>query len=600
MKNRYGLLFVPIIAAALLINGAIWYFYCGSREYIYSDGQPVKVSTARAGDELLSAYSSGAYASVLKSFSEERDGLDEYLEALDLLNNRKITYIGMIRKKEAEETVNRYGNISEDMAKRRLEQLSYCIGRLEYALGYRGYILGISRASQRMQQVSIFGSDAKNRIIKTSRSYSGLENIAVSAELGGGVNVLFSDRASDIIAASAAVICGILYFLRCTSAVSERPMPAAFAAVLAAGIFALYCSNILTAETAVGLGDLSRPIQSVNDFMSCPYLFSAGTFIFLRICFKTAACLTVYFMCTALLSSDRKRLTVPLAALFFGLQAVLCARGGKLAFFTEFVPERIFATYDTDTAFGITVGSAALFCIMTALLFAAAAYLSYRGISAVFLAAREKSEREYFDDINAKFAEARLIRHDIGNHLAAVASLLDEGRAEEARKYLGEISEELERTRPAVKTGSAVLDALLFRKISDGAKRDVKITADFSADLSRCGISDYDLCGLFSNILDNAVEAAESCGNGSSDERKVLLNVKKQMDMLCVFCENGYSEICRSDSGFSTLKPDKNSHGLGLKRIRRIAEKYGGTVDVSAENGVFTLSALLNTRDTDL
>ena len=63
--------------------------------------------------------------------------------------------------------------------------------------------------------------------------------------------------------------------------------------------------------------------------------------------------------------------------------------------------------------------------------------------------------------------------------------------------------------------------------------------------------------------------------------------------MVCIFCENKYDEINLSPAGIITLKPDKVAHGFGLKRISRIAAKYGGTVDIKTDNNIFTISVLL-------
>ena len=39
-------------------------------------------------------------------------------------------------------------------------------------------------------------------------------------------------------------------------------------------------------------------------------------------------------------------------------------------------------------------------------------------------------------------------------------------------------------------------------------------------------------------------------------------------------------------------KKEEGEHGLGLKSIRYIAEKYGGKMSVQAEEGIFNLNIL--------
>ena len=44
---------------------------------------------------------------------------------------------------------------------------------------------------------------------------------------------------------------------------------------------------------------------------------------------------------------------------------------------------------------------------------------------------------------------------------------------------------------------------------------------------------------------------------------------------------------------FRTTKENKADHGYGLPSIREVAEKYGGSVAASRENGVFELVAVI-------
>lgn len=39
----------------------------------------------------------------------------------------------------------------------------------------------------------------------------------------------------------------------------------------------------------------------------------------------------------------------------------------------------------------------------------------------------------------------------------------------------------------------------------------------------------------------------------------------------------------------STKKDNKDYHGYGLKSIKLIAERYGGSISVSADKGIFNL-----------
>ena len=66
------------------------------------------------------------------------------------------------------------------------------------------------------------------------------------------------------------------------------------------------------------------------------------------------------------------------------------------------------------------------------------------------------------------------------------------------------------------------------------------------------------------------------------------------MDLICIFCENPYSSLRKENNSFISTKKDSANHGLGLKQIRHIAEKHGGTVEIDTKEEVFSISVIMN------
>ena len=98
-------------------------------------------------------------------------------------------------------------------------------------------------------------------------------------------------------------------------------------------------------------------------------------------------------------------------------------------------------------------------------------------------------------------------------------------------------------------------------------------------------INEQDIYSMFGNIVDNAVEAAEKLGD---DEKVVGLSVKRIKNFVFVNVYNFYKgEIKFVDGLPVTTKNDEINHGYGMKSVKMIAEKYGGELKVTAENGIF-------------
>lgn len=68
------------------------------------------------------------------------------------------------------------------------------------------------------------------------------------------------------------------------------------------------------------------------------------------------------------------------------------------------------------------------------------------------------------------------------------------------------------------------------------------------------------------------------------------------MGVTSVSVENYYSPTAQPsfmDGLPQTTKADKANHGFGMRSMRAIVERYGGTLVVRAEDGVFHLDIML-------
>ena len=100
-----------------------------------------------------------------------------------------------------------------------------------------------------------------------------------------------------------------------------------------------------------------------------------------------------------------------------------------------------------------------------------------------------------------------------------------------------------------------------------------------------------DLCSLFGNALDNAIESVEKLPD--SEQRLIHLVVARQKSFLWIRVENTYDGAFQADGTLpKTTKSDARYHGYGLKSIYDTAEKYGGTAEITTQENQFTLKVL--------
>lgn len=100
-----------------------------------------------------------------------------------------------------------------------------------------------------------------------------------------------------------------------------------------------------------------------------------------------------------------------------------------------------------------------------------------------------------------------------------------------------------------------------------------------------------EICSLFGNLLDNAIEAVSRVED--AERKNISLLIRRRGDFLSVYEENYYEgELRWGREVPETTKTDSRYHGFGMKSIRMIVENHGGNVSIRAEDGVFNMNIL--------
>ena len=99
----------------------------------------------------------------------------------------------------------------------------------------------------------------------------------------------------------------------------------------------------------------------------------------------------------------------------------------------------------------------------------------------------------------------------------------------------------------------------------------------------------YDLNMLVMNLCDNAIEAAARVKNGF-----VKLKVAKRKAYLHIESENSTSfNVMEKNPEFMTSKAKKEIHGIGIRIIKNIVEKYDGVYKTNSTDSVLITTILL-------
>lgn len=603
MKKNYFIGIIAVIIFAAFFNAAAVGIVFSAGNYFTCGGMIIDSGTVRTADEMLQKYSYEDYPQALEHFRSELENTEKYRTAKEILSGDFSAYIEARRytdsdKKTWAEDITKKSFLTDEQLRSKTAWLKYCIYRLEYALDFDKFVDNAAEGSSEIMSASFIGKDsfAYRNAAKAGADFYKLSSVKVSAQSDMGIIRIFEDRITDAICVLAAAVCAVFFYLRFKSepmALLKKSSLYIVPAAVCAAILPNYLFNAAAAEYFFGSGSLSRAVQSSELFISCTGLLNMGALIGIRIIFKTLFIAAVFLLVSGTLFSGKKSAAAVIAVIF-SIQIYLYnfQSGGasKINILSALSSEKIFGKYENLNILGNAVAIQNVFMIFIAAFFILTCLFYSRQAGVFTVKSVEAEEKRYYDEVTRKQEEARQIRHDMSNHLRALSVLINSGDYASAEKYINEVSDEINSGKIPVLLSRAAPDALIFSKIVQAEQAGIEVLTDLRADYGD-RISDCDLCGIFGNLLDNAV-----CGmaeNVPSDRRKIRLTACRRHDMVCIVCENPF-DAGRINSNFETTKSNRSSHGYGLKRIKRIAVKYGGDMEISAENGVFTVTVLLS------
>ena len=194
------------------------------------------------------------------------------------------------------------------------------------------------------------------------------------------------------------------------------------------------------------------------------------------------------------------------------------------------------------------------------------------------------AQRNHYERMKQKEVNTRKFRHDIDNHTIALKGLMMDGKYQEAEQYLEEIVSNLNKIKSPVRTGNDIVDAIVHEKYEKAKEHgiDFEIKGVFS---ERLMISNYDICTILGNALDNALEASQKVQR----KRYVCMEIRSHQNMLHLMIRNSMA----GKSDLSTTKTDRRYHGFGLDNLKQCVEKNMGQVEITQTEEEFCLDIVI-------
>ena len=188
-------------------------------------------------------------------------------------------------------------------------------------------------------------------------------------------------------------------------------------------------------------------------------------------------------------------------------------------------------------------------------------------------AARSNARARALDQALNREERLLIFQHDVNNHLAVLSGLIERNASRSAQTYAGTLQAECADLRTG--SGLPALDVLLAEKTEQARKNGAALHWKGRVPTNAPAA---ELCAVLGNALDNALQASLRSGVAGP---VIFARAVQRQRLLVLEVENPAPEN-------ETIQP-----GTGLRSIRRIAERFGGSLEIKQSEGRVRLSVLL-------
>jgi sensor histidine kinase regulating citrate/malate metabolism len=201
-------------------------------------------------------------------------------------------------------------------------------------------------------------------------------------------------------------------------------------------------------------------------------------------------------------------------------------------------------------------------------------------------------QQQYYKSLYENNDNLKRFRHDIKSQLGGLTLLLKQGNSEDAISYLEKITEQYEMIDSnIIHVGNDILDAIINHCSQMAVQKGVSLCVKGKiADIKQMNI--YDLCNIFANAINNAVEA---CERQENIEKIVEINITDNHNTYYLqFINPATSEMYELLQKRVTAKKNVTEHGFGIMNIETAVRRSGGFMEYTYQNNKIILEIFMD------
>ena len=182
----------------------------------------------------------------------------------------------------------------------------------------------------------------------------------------------------------------------------------------------------------------------------------------------------------------------------------------------------------------------------------------------------------------------KIFRHDLKNHLSPIYNMAISGRNEELIEQISKLAKACCESGQVV-SGNSDIDSIINFKLQQAERERIKVSAKIVVP-TELSISPFDLAVILGNLIDNSIEAISTI----ESDRWINIDMKYTKGRLIFQISNSFDGFLKESKGIlASRKNNPINHGLGLKSVQAVIQKYDGAMQITHIDKIFTVKILM-------
>ncbi len=201
-------------------------------------------------------------------------------------------------------------------------------------------------------------------------------------------------------------------------------------------------------------------------------------------------------------------------------------------------------------------------------------------------------QAHHYEELYRWQNDLKKFRHDIKNQQLCILGLIQSGENEKAIITIKKGLDIINEPEKLLNSGNPVLDSIIYSKLETAKNHKIQITSNIKLN-EFINIDSVELGIIIGNALDNAIEAATQIPDNSDINKCIHIQVLSVAGSISIEVTNSVQYNIETQNLIST-KNDNEFHGMGIKIMRALVEKYNGDLYFSCENNLFKTNIIIS------